>query len=820
MFTNQVPYSPYKRLLTDSRLLNVSGNSIFFAIRGDRHDGHRFLRELYDKGVREFVVEEGAMTAAEKTAAAHWGREAKFYEVPNTVEALQTLARQHREQFDLPVIGVTGSNGKTIVKEWLAQLAGGARNVVASPKSFNSQIGVPLSVWNIRPEHNLAIFEAGISLPFEMQALQSVINPTIGIFTNVGTAHDEGFKSKRQKITEKLKLFIHAEKLIFRSDYPEITSEIELLLLPVNPALQCIAWSTGREAPIRVLFATGDSHTLIHLAQASGDCEFSVPFTDEASLENITHCIVCLLELGIAPAYIQSQLNKLKPVSMRLELKEGILNTYLIDDTYNSDIQGLTMALSFLNRQNQRPQKTVILSDVLQSGLTPDELFQAISELLEASHIDTFIGIGPELSRHQNLIRIGRAYFYESTQAFLDTYLPGSLANSIVLIKGARSFSFERIVTALQQKTHKTVLEINLDAITHNLNYYKNYTGNHTKVMAMVKAFAYGAGSAEVASVLQFNRVDYLGVAYPDEGISLRQSGITLPIMVMNATPDAYEAMQRYDLEPEIFSRRSMEEWLSFIDRAPSGRTLPAIHLKLDTGMHRLGFVGEDYEWLADVVRSNSNLKIASIFSHLVGADEGKHTPFSKEQYRKFREGTDFLETAIGHPVLKHLLNSAGIIRFPEYKLDMVRLGIGLYGIEATGEKQGALQTVGTLKATISQIKKIDAGDTIGYGRRGQVDKPSRIATISIGYADGYDRRFGNAMGKVLVNGVLCPTVGSICMDMTMIDVTEAKAREGDEVIVMGERLPAWQLATSIGTIPYELFTNIGERVKRVFFKE
>ncbi len=819
MFTHQVPYSPDKRLLTDSRQLSVPQNTLFFAIKGERHDGHRFITELYGKGIRDFVIQAGALSAGLRQELASLP-DASFYEVPDTVEALQELAKRHRTHFDLPVIGITGSNGKTVVKEWLAQMLSQARSVVASPKSYNSRIGVPLSVWNIRPENNLGIFEAGISLPFEMPALQAIIDPAIGIFTNVGSAHDEGFRSKKQKVSEKLKLFVRAEKLIFRSDYQELSSEIEILLQPVNPGLRLISWSTGADAPVTVQFLPEETGSVVRLSGLYGDHFFSVPFTDEASLENITHCIVCMLELSLLPGYIQSQLEKLRPVSMRLELKEGIFQTYLVDDTYNNDLQGLTMALNFLSRQHQRPNKAVILSDMLQSGLKAEELFPSIGQLLAAAGIDTFIGIGPAISKNRSAIPVENSFYYATTQEFLDRHFLPGLAGSVVLIKGARSFSFEQIVNRLQQKTHHTVLEINLDAITHNLNFYKSRIGNDTKIMAMVKAFAYGSGSAEVASILQFNRVDYLGVAYPDEGIALRHSGITLPVMVMNAMPNAYDSLQRHNLEPEIFSRKSMLEWISYIGQLPGAAEIPAIHLKLDTGMHRLGFIEEDYEWLKEVIATNPSLRVASIFSHLVGADEGEHTPFSHLQYERFRKGTDILEAAIGRSVLKHLLNSAGIVRFPEYKMDMVRLGIGLYGIEATRQKQSMLQTVGTLKATISQIKHVPAGETIGYGRKGVLDTASVIATISLGYADGYDRRFGNGNGQVLVNGVKCPTVGNICMDMTMIDITGSKAREGDAVVVMGEGLPAWQLAEAIGTIPYELFTNIGERVKRVFHKE
>lgn len=818
MIHTELPYSPDKHLLTDSRQVSIPENGIFFAIKGERHDGHRFIPDLYQKGVRHFVVQADVISKEKLEELNSWP-DTHIYVVPDSIQALQQVGKLHRSQFNLPVIGITGSNGKTVVKEWLAQMLMPAKKICASPKSYNSRIGVPLSVWNIRKEHELGIFEAGISLPMEMEVLQAIIDPEIGLFTNIGSAHNEGFKSLRQKVSEKLKLFVKSKKLIFRSDYQAITSEIDLLLKRVNPALELLSWSTNDQGRIRVKFNTHDNNAEIKLAGLYGTQRFVVPYTDEASLENITHCIICLFELQFSSDYIQSQIEKLRPVSMRLELKEGIYQTYIIDDTYNSDLQGLSMALSFLNRQKMRPRKAVILSDILQSGLSPEDLFPAIGQLLSTAGIDLFIGIGQQFCKNKHHIQVDKSYFYESTQDFLERHYMGELANSTLLVKGARPFLFERIVNRLQQKAHLTVFEINLDAITHNLNFYKSQIGNQTKIMAMVKAFAYGSGSAEIASTLQYNHVDYLGVAYPDEGVMLRQNGISLPIMVMNAPPSSYETLLTYQLEPEIFSINSMLEWLSFSSQK-NDKDLPAIHLKLDTGMHRLGFIEDDYDWLSNIINQNPSLKIASIFSHLVGADEGQHTAFSQEQFNRFIRGANLLEKVLGYPVLKHILNSAGIIRFPEYKLDMVRLGIGLYGIETTGLKQKELQAAGVLKATISQIKQVSSGETVGYSRKGQVHQTSRIATVSIGYADGYDRRFGNGNGQMLVNGTLCPTIGNICMDMTMLDITGVKAKEGDTVIAMGDQLSFEQLAQSIGTIPYELFTGIGERVKRVFYKE
>ncbi len=818
MFIRDLPETPSAHLHTDSRQVSFPQNSLFFAIRGEHHDGHQFLTELYHRGVREFVVESGSLTK-ELRARLSLLTDARFYEVPDSIRALQQIVTRHRQQFTIPVIGITGSNGKTIVKEWLSQLLAPGEIVVASPKSYNSQIGVPLSVWNLKPVHTLAIFEAGISQPMEMINLQPVIDPTVGIFTTIGPAHAGGFKSLKQKITEKLKLFVKSRKLIYRTDYRELSEEIAIILQPVNPELQVLGWSTDQQdVPIRVRYSTANSFSYIHLEGLLGTHRFRVPFTDEASLENLTHCLVFLLDYGLDVSQVQERLMTLRPVSMRLELKEGVNGSYLIDDAYNNDLQGLAIALNFLKRQEQRAHRTVILSDILQSGQPSDELYTLVGEMLREAAVDQFIGIGPEISRFGKLITIPDRHFFLNTSEFLANYSTTALADRVILLKGARPFSFERIVSRLQQKVHSTKLEINLDALTHNLNYYREKVGPETKIMAMVKAFAYGSGSAEIAGLLQYHRVDYLGVAYADEGILLRQSGISLPIMVMNVTPETFPSLLHYHLEPELYSRNILKAWLLFTGRQAD--LPPPIHIKLDTGMHRLGFTEQDYEWLSAQLQAHPTLQVASIFSHLAGADEGAHNPFSLQQYERFMQGALLLENTIARPVLKHLLNSAGIVRFPAYKMDMVRLGIGLYGIEATGQEQARLQTVGTLKTVISQIKTVPAGETVGYSRRGVLDHDARIATIALGYADGFDRRFGNGNGQVSVNGVKCPTVGNICMDMTMVDVTGAPAEEGDEVIIFGEEIPVWQLAANIGTIPYELFTGVSERVKRVFYKE
>ncbi|MBU1819895.1 MAG: bifunctional UDP-N-acetylmuramoyl-tripeptide:D-alanyl-D-alanine ligase/alanine racemase [Bacteroidetes bacterium] len=816
--------TPAQYLLTDSRQLSFAARSIFFAIRGEHHDGHLFLNDVYWRGVREFVVERKALSPALQEQLESWP-DAVVWVVPNSLRALQEVATRHRRQFAIPIVGITGSNGKTIVKEWLAQLLAPSERVVASPKSYNSQVGVPLSVWHINDTHTIGLFEAGLSRPHEMEYLQPIIDPTVGIFTNIGPAHDEGFRSRKQKITEKLRLFTSVKKLIYRTDYPDIDQEVKLILRSVNPGIETLTWATTAPANVTVRYSQTASLSYIFLGGKWGNLRFETVFRDEASLENLTHCLVFLLDFGLDPTLIQQRLHKIRPVSMRLQLKEGIHHCYVIDDTYNNDLQGLTIALHFLSQQETRSRKAVILSDVLQSGQPSEELYATIAQLLREQRVDLLVGIGPEMVKQSALFEVADRHFFADTSTFLQRFPLHLLADSVVLVKGARPFSFEKIVHRLQRKVHGTVLEINLDALTNNLNYYRNKVGAQTKIMVMVKAFAYGSGSAEIASLLQFHRVDYLAVAYADEGVALRQNGISLPIMVMNPAPSAFDTLCEYDLEPELYSQTLLSEWAAYTSsRGPAGTlssdAIPGVHIKLDTGMHRLGFVEEDYDWLAEQLRTHPHLRVMSVFSHLVGADEGELNSFSRHQYALFTRGVEHLEKTLDYPFLRHILNSAGIVRFPEYKLDMVRLGIGLYGVEATGQEQRFLQTVGTLKTTISQIKRVKAGETVGYGRRGVLDHDALIGTIALGYADGFDRGLGNGIGQVCVNGTLCPTVGNICMDMSMIDLTGASAEEGDEVIVFGSEVPITDVARRLGTIPYEILTGINERVKRVFYKE
>jgi alanine racemase len=798
---------PVSYLLTDSRKVVSPLYSLFFAIKGERHDGHQFIRELYNMGVRQFVVEHTHSLALSALP------EATILQVENSIRALQQVAAHHRGQFAIPVIGITGSNGKTIVKEWLATLLGKQYNIVRSPKSYNSQIGVPLSVWQINTTHTLGIFEAGISRPAEMANLEKVIKPTIGLFTNIGTAHDEGFESAIHKVQEKLQLFTHCQTIIYCRDHQLIHEQIAMFK---QPEQQSIAWSKIDSEAAVFLHEVGQEHgqSVLSIRYTNRDWQLQVPFVDDASLENVMHCVTAMLYFGLEVTEIQSRLRMLQPVSMRLEMKEGINGCYLIDDTYNNDLAGLTMGLDFLNLQKQRDTKTLIVSDVLETGLPEKELYRHIGHLLQTKGVNRLLGIGEVISRNKEFFASG-SEFYPTTVSFLKQPLLNKFNNELILIKGARSFAFEQIVHKLLQKTHGTVLEINLEAISHNLNYYKSKLHTQTKIMVMVKAFAYGSGSAEIASMLQFHRVDYLAVAYADEGVLLRENGIHLPIMVMNPSPQTFDKLLNYRLEPELYSFAILNSFIQYLQ--DTGQQSP-VHIKLDTGMHRLGFEEQDLPQLIQQLKTHPELTVATIFSHLAAADEEEYNYFSTAQMERFRKMAAIIEEALLYSPIKHILNSAGIVRFPAYQLDMVRLGIGLYGVEATNQEQAQLETVGTLKTTISQIKKVKAGDTIGYSRKGKVTRDSRIATIAIGYADGFDRRLSNGVGKVWINGKLAPLIGNVCMDMSMVDITDAEAEEGDEVIIFGKQYPISEMARQIGTIPYEILTGVSERVKRVFY--
>ncbi len=805
---------PMKGLLIDSRNLTQTENILFFAIRGERHDAHEFLGDIYARGIRNFVVNDLPDNAEISFAGAN------FIVVPDTLIALHKIASHHRRQFSYPVIAITGSNGKTIVKEWLWQLLRDDFSIVRSPKSYNSQVGVPLSVWLMDSTHQLALFEAGISRMGEMEKLQSILNPNIAILTNIGAAHDENFTGKDQKIIEKLKLLKGAETVICCKDDAALFSKIQDVLTDSK----IFTWSRKTRSDLQIARVTKEkSETVIQGIVNNHFSEIRIPFTDDASVENAIHCWATLLVMGINDETIASRMPQLVPVAMRLELKEGINNCSVINDSYNSDLGSLSVALDFLNQQQQYPKRTLILSDILQSGKDEQQLYSEVAQLIKGKGVSRLIGVGESISKMKDLFVNLETSFYPTTADFLSAYHGGFFHNETILLKGARVFGFEAISKAIQQKAHETVLEINLNALIHNLNFVKSRLNPGTKLMAMVKAFSYGSGSFEIANILQFHRVDYLAVAYADEGIELRKTGITIPIMVMNPEEQSYDAMIRNNLEPEIFSFRVLQLFddaaKRFRMRHPDQPPV-AVHIKFDTGMRRLGFEEGELNELIVRLRNSKNLTIRSVFSHLAASDEIEHDDFTRKQVRLFISMSDELKKHFTYPIDRHILNSAGILRFPDAQMEMVRLGIGLYGIAADEFEQKNLQNVSTLKTTISQIRNVPKGESIGYSRKGVAEENIKIATVPIGYADGLSRKLSNGVGKMFVNGKAVRVIGNVCMDMCMLDVSGVNCAEGDEVIVFGTDHPITELAKDMGTIAYEVLTNVSRRVKRVYYQE
>lgn len=793
-------------LLTDSRLLQNPESSLFFAIKGEHHDGSRFVGELYEKGVRHFVVPEG-FDARLFSGATFWCAE-------QVVGALQKLAAYHRSRYALPVIGITGSNGKTIVKEWLFQLLHQDYHIVRSPKSFNSQVGAPLSVWQLETGHELAIFEAGISRMGEMEKLAPVIACNIGLFTNIGEAHREGFPSREEKIRQKLRLFSGVDVLICCSEDGQLMREIGALGRPT------LSWSRTGKADIRVLAVEiSGQHTEISARYREQDIHFQIPFADEASIENALHCLAVMLYLGAPPAAVRERMPLLEQVAMRLEVRAGINDCSIINDSYNLDLTALEAALAYLSRQQYPGRRTLILSDILQSGEPAQQLYAKVGRLLREAGIQRFIGIGrdiPAVAAH--LPPAIDARFFPDTEHFLAQQQHGDFQGEAILVKGARPFAFERIARRLSKQVHQTELEVDLSALIHNIRVFQRRLRPGTGLIVMVKAAAYGSGSLEVARALEFHKAGYLAVAYADEGIELREGGIRAPIIVLNPEEAVFDTILRYQLEPELYSPRLLQAFGHFTLDA-EGRA--PVHLKLDTGMHRLGFDADNLEQAISLLGRYPQLEARSVFSHLAASEAPEHDAFTHEQAARFELLYQRLSQAIGYRPLRHLLNSSGIARFPQYQYDLVRLGIGAYGIDASGLLQHELRTALTLRARISQIKALEAGETVGYGRHGRLARPSRIATISIGYADGLPRAAGNGRFSVLIRGQRAPIIGNVCMDMSMVDVTHIPAAaEGDEVLIFGEGLPVAELADALGSIPYEVFTSVSPRVRRVYVHE
>jgi len=795
-----------EHLLIDSRKVYSSSTSLFFALKGSRRDGHQFISELYKRGIQNFII-------SEVVAVADFP-EANFILVNDTLEALQRLAGFHRKQFNIPVIGITGSNGKTIVKEWLYQLLHENFNIVRSPKSYNSQIGVPLSIWQMNSHHELAIFEAGISRPGEMEKLEKIIQPTIGILTNIGEAHSENFPNKEEKLKEKLKLFAHASKVISKGDDAWITRQ--MMRLEINNFL----WGRNITSDLQVIsIGRKDFETEMVLNYKHESFQFSIPFIDEASIENAITCCSLMLVAGMDRSVIQERMQELHPVSMRLELKKAINQCSIINDSYSADLSSLTIALNFLDQQAAGSKRTVILSDFLQTGLADEKLYDEIASLLRLHRASKVIGIGKNISTYLKTNSKASYQFYNSTEDFLQQLRSSQFKDETILIKGARIFEFEKIAHALEEKVHQTVLEINLNAIVHNLKAYQSFLHPSTKVMAMVKAFAYGSGGAEIAGILQYHKVDYLGVAYADEGVELRKAGIHLPVMIMNPEESTFDAIVENDLEPDIYSFELLHQFDSYLKRV--GLQQYPVHIEIETGMNRLGFDTADVKKLGRIITQTDSFKVRSVFSHLAGSEDPAEDDFTLQQHSKFITASNNLEKILEYAFIKHIANSAAIIRHPLLQMDMVRLGIGMYGVDAANTRSLELQPVATLKSTIAQLKHLRKGESVSYNRKGVVERDSIIATIRIGYADGYSRMLGNGIGKMLINHQLVPVIGSVCMDMTMVDVTGIPdVHEGDEVIIFGSRLSIQQIAEWAKTIPYEIMTGISQRVKRVYFEE
>lgn len=796
-----------RNLITDSRTILSPSDSVFFAIKGERHNGHNFIGDLYEKGIRSFVV-------SEKEDFSTLYPDGNFIYTDNTLEALQKVAAWHRRNIKNTVAAITGSNGKTIVKEWLFHCLSVNKNVIRSPKSYNSQLGVPLSVWLMQPEHELGIFEAGISMPGEMEKLEKIIHPDIGIFTNIGEAHQENFEDLKHKIKEKLKLFVGSQLLIYCKDHALVENEIKSAF--AGKKINLFSWSQKEEADLQINnIKVHHTHTDFEAYYGNKKYPVRIPFTDTASLENAIHVLVFALATNETDDPVLAQFSSLPMVAMRLEIKKGFNNCTLINDSYNSDISSLSIALDALNMQSQHKTKTLILSDILQTGLPEKVLYTKIASLVKEKKIDRFIGIGEGLKANSDIFGISSLFFI-TTEEFLSGLHNIEFRNEAILIKGSRKFEFEKISAAFEEKKHLTRLEINLNALVDNLNFYRSFLKEGTKIMVMVKALSYGSGSYEISNILQFQRVDYLGVAIADEGADLRKAGIYLPIMVMNPDPVSYGKMITFHLEPELYNFTTLKAFDSMAGSCQENAY--PVHIKIDTGMRRLGFSEDEIPSVLEILKNSRNIKVKSVFSHLAGSDEEIHDAFTKEQISRFEKVCKKMEDALGYTFIRHILNSSGIERFPESQFEMVRLGIGLYGFSSFNQKK--LKNVSTLKSTISQIKKVPANETIGYGRIGKANEDKTIGIVPIGYADGFNRGFSNGKGKILVNGKHAPVIGNICMDMCMVDLEGIKAKEGDEVIIFGDEYPASVLARQIGTIPYEILTGISTRVKRIYYQE
>lgn len=828
-------------LETDSRKTVLLGEAtVFFALKNPNgRNGHDFVQAAYQKGIRNFVISETVSLP----------KDANVLMVENVLLALQKIASHHRQQYKYPTIGITGSNGKTIVKEWLTQLLRPHFIIVRSPKSYNSQIGVPFSVWQMQEGHNLAIFEAGISEPKEMEKLASIILPDFGLFTNIGSAHDLGFDSLEEKINEKLKLFAHCKRLIFCADHHKIKQAIEKKDIPTFSWSKSWTQASGQinehQSKADLVFKKQDGNPFAYqvipknkILERSNPLILDLPFSNTASIENSLHCIACIwlliveyniLELSVASSLelfasivSKDHLNTLQTMPMRLSQKTGLNNCLLIDDTYNSDLSSLQIALDFQQQQNNHLQNVLVLTDILEAGIADQELYSKVAQMLAARDLSRFVGIGPQLFEKQELFLTvaQQTNFYKTTEEFIKALPRLAFQAECVLFKGARFFQLEQAVNRLSEKLHQTSLEININALIDNLKVYKSLLKPRTKIMAMVKAFSYGAGSYEIANVLQFQGVDYLCVAYTDEGIALRKAGIQLPIMVLSPAPNTFSALLSEQLEPEIYSLSHLKKFTYFLTQNKLDAPVN-IHLNIDTGMHRLGFIKEDLPVLLEILKNNKQVNVSSVFSHFIASEDVSSREFTQKQYADYTEIVEQVEEVLKIKVIKHISNTAGIVHFPEMQLDMVRLGLGLYGIDSTQRIQSKLQIIGKFKSHIAQIREVSKGEGVGYNWSELMRGNAIIAIVNVGYGDGLLRKASNGRFSLKLGTSKVPIVGKVCMDMCMVDVSNCPdVAEGDEVVIFDDIESVIELANALETIPYEVLTNLSNRVKRIYIQE
>ncbi|MGC6533299.1 MAG: bifunctional UDP-N-acetylmuramoyl-tripeptide:D-alanyl-D-alanine ligase/alanine racemase [Flavobacteriales bacterium] len=794
----------FARLATDSRKLHFPGDTLFVALKGPRHDGHEYTLSAYEAGVRLFLTQHKMELPGDATQVV----------VTDSLRGLQALAAAHRHRHNLPVVGITGSNGKTVVKEWLNLLLAAHFSVVRSPRSYNSQVGVPLSVWNLGPNHEMALFEAGISQPGEMRALANLIGPSHVVLTNVRDAHLEHFVDRQALAREKALLCVDAHTVVYCADYPHWKRAFaDLDIVPPRALSWTLRnnearWCVSKVAPGR--YALVSKERTVHL---------DLPDGDEASLENAIHAVVLSLDLGLEPATLQPVLRRLDAVPMRLELLEGKRDCTLLSDVYSSDPASLEIALDALERHAEDRPKVAVLSDMEQTGQPPKVWAEELSDTLEEHGITHVLGVGPQITAHADAFA-AEVHAYPDTATLIAGGRLDQLRGAAVLIKGSRKHALEKVTAALSRRTHDTLLEVDLTAAEHNYHYFRSRVKPAVRMMAMVKASGYGAGAGELAQLLAFNQVDYLAVAYVDEGVMLRQAGVSVPIMVMNPERSALDAMLQHRLEPEVYSWNTLEGVLGALEERPQEAPL-SIHIKLDTGMHRLGFEPEDLEQLGTRLAQTPNLWVATTFTHLSAADDPNATDWSLQQLDRFQASYDRLVATLGYRPLRHALNTAGMLTLDEqYQFDMVRLGIGLYGVSPVEHARKDLLPVNTLRTVISQVKTLPAGEPVGYGRSHVAAHPQQVATLPLGYADGLPRALSNGIGEVWIAGQRCKILGRVCMDMTMVDVTGLEVEEGDEVEVFGRHLPVEEVAAAAGTISYEILAAIPQRVRRVYVQD